>query len=220
LPCGNDVYPLSTLASECEDMLHERGIEISHETVRSWWNRFGLMFASGIRQKRVQQLRAYSNWRWHLDEVFISINGWRMYLWRAVDDEGVVLDGLNQSRRNTKAAMKLIRKLLKGQGISPDAIVTDKLPCYGAALGDLGMKGRHVTGGRSNNRAENSHLPVRQRERRMKRFKSAKSAQRFVSIHSVVYNIFNVQRHLISRRTLCQFRSQAMSTWKLATAAA
>jgi len=201
-------------------MLHERGIEISHETVRSWWNRFGLMFASGIRQKRVQQLRAYSNWRWHLDEVFISINGWRMYLWRTVDAEGVVLDGLIQSRRNTKAAMKLMRKLLKMQGISPDAIVTDKLPCYGAALGGLGMKGRHVTGGRSNNRAENSHLPVRQRERRMKRFKSAKSAQRFVSIHSVVYNIFNVQRHLISRRTLCQFRSQAMSTWKLATAAA
>jgi len=201
-------------------MLHERGIEISHETVRSWWNRFGLMFASGIRQKRVQQLRAYSNWRWHLDEVFISINGWRMYLWRTVDAEGVVLDGLIQSRRNTKAAMKLMRKLLKMQGISPDAIVTDKLPCYGAALGGLGMKGRHVTGGRSNNRAENSHLPVRQRERRMKRFKSAKSAQRFVSIHSVVYNIFNVQRHLISRRTLRQFRSQAMSTWKLATAAA
>jgi len=206
-------FPLSF--RDIEDLPAERGIDVTYETVRRWCLKFGRAHAASLRRYQPRP-----DTRWHLDEVFISINGRRMYLWRAVDAEGVVLDGLNQSRRNTKAAMKLIRKLLKGQGISPDAIVTDKLPCYGAALGDLGMKGRHVTGGRSNNRAENSHLPVRQRERRMKRFKSAKSAQRFVSIHSVVYNIFNVQRHLISRRTLCQFRSQAMSTWKLATAAA
>ena len=112
-----------------------------------------------------------------------------------------------------------MRKLLKGYGLLPDAIVIDKLPSYGAALGDLRMKARHITGGRSNNRPENSHLPVRQRERRMKRFKSAKSAQRFLSTHSAIYNTFNIQHHLISRRTLRQFRNEAMSTWDVATAA-
>ena len=113
-----------------------------------------------------------------------------------------------------------MRKLLKTQGFAPTAVVTDKLPSYGAALSDLGMQGKHITGGRSNNRAENSHLPVRQRERRMQRFKSAGSAQRFLSTHAAIYNTFNVQRHLISRRTLRQFRSEAMRTWRAATAAA
>ena len=113
-----------------------------------------------------------------------------------------------------------MRKLLKKQGFSPDAVVTDKLPSYGAALGDLDMKDKHVTGGRSNNRAENSHLPVRLRERGMQRFKSAGSAQRFLSTHAVVYNTFNVQRHLISRKTLRQFRGEAMSAWQTVAAAA
>ena len=126
---------------------------------------------------------------------------------------------LVQSRRNKKAALKLMRKLLKRQAFCAKAVVTDKLPSYGAALAELGMKSKHVTGERSNNRAENSHLPVRQRERRMKRFKSAKSAQRFLSTHSAVYNNFNVQRHLISRKTLRQFRGEAMSTWQVVTAA-
>jgi len=131
-----------------------------------------------------------------------------------------VLDILVQSRRNKKAALRLIRKLLKKQGFVPDSFVTDKLPSYGAALKDLGLSRRHDFGGRKNNRAENSHLPVRQRERRMQRFKSAGSAQRFLSTHAVVYNTFNVQRHLISRRTLRQFRSAAMSEWQAATTAA
>lgn len=148
------------------------------------------------------------------------MNGRRMYLWRAVDGEGEVLEILVQSRRNKKAALKLMRKLLKGHGLRPDAIITDKLPSYGAALSDLGMKARHITGGRSNNRAENSHLPVRQREQRMKRIKSAKSAQRFLSTHSAIYNTFNIQRHLISLRALRQSRNEAMSTWDMATAAA
>ena len=150
----------------------------------------------------------------------MSINGKRMYLWRAVDCEGDVLDILVQSRRNKKAALKLIRKLLKKQGFIPDTFVTDKLPTYGAALQELGLSKRHDFGGRKNNRAENSHLPVRQRERRMQRFKSPGSAQRFLSTHAAVYNTFNVQRHLISRGTLRQFRSAAMSEWQTATAAA
>ena len=143
-----------------------------------------------------------------------------MYLWRAVDSEGEVLDILVQSRRYKKAALKLMRKLLKKQGYAPTEVVTDKLPSYGAALRDLNMTEKHVTGGRSNNRAENSHLPVRQRERRMRGFKSARSAQRFLSTHATVYNTFNVQRHLITRKTLRLFRNEAMSVWQTVTAAA
>jgi len=137
-----------------------------------------------------------------------------------VDCEGEVLDILVQSRRNERAALKLMRKLLKTQGFAPSAVVTDKLPSYGAAPSDLGLKDKHITDGRSNNRAENSHLPIRQRERRMQRFKSAGSAQRFLAIHAAVYTTFNVQRHLISRKALRQFRSDAMRTWQAATAAA
>ena len=143
-----------------------------------------------------------------------------MYLWRAVDSEGEVLDVLVQSRRNKTATLKLMRKLLKKQGFAPDTIVTDKLPSYGAALANIGMKHKHVTGGRSNNRAENSHLPVRLRERRMQRFKSAGSAQRFLSTHAAVFNTFDVQRHLISRKTLRQFRGGAVRTWQAVTGAA
>ncbi len=152
--------------------------------------------------------------------MFVSINGRQMYLWRAVDSEGEVLDILVQSRRNKKAALKLMRKLLKKQGYAPNKVVTDKLPSYGAALGDLGLSKRHETGGRKNNRAENSHLPVRQRERRMQRFKSPGSAQRFLSTHAAIYNTFYTQRHLISRSTLRQFRAEAMEQWRDATAAA
>ncbi len=137
-----------------------------------------------------------------------------MYLWRAVDSEGEVLDILIQSRRNKSAALKLMRALMKKQGFVPDAFVTDKLPSYGAALMDLGLSRRHDTGGRKNNRAENSHLPVRQRERRMQRFKLPRSAQRYLSTHAAIYNTFYVQRHLISRRTLRQFRTGAMSVWR------
>jgi putative transposase len=143
-----------------------------------------------------------------------------MYLWRVVNCEDEVLDVLVQSRRNKRAAMKLMRKLLKSLGSCPTAVVTDKLPSYGAALSDLGMKARHITGGRANNRAENSHLPIRQREQRMQRFKSAGSAQRFLSTHAAIYNTFNVQRHLISRKTLRKFRAESMNRWDAVTAAA
>jgi len=204
-------FPLSY--RDVEDMLAERSIDVSYETVRRWALKFGLDYA-----RKLRRLRPRSDGRWHLDEVFVSINGKRMYLWRAVDSE--VLDILVQSRRNKKAALKLMRKLLKKQGFVPDAFVTDKLPSYGAALSDLGLSKRHDFGGRKNNRAENSHLPVRQRERRMQRFKSPKSAQRFRSTHAAIYNTFYTQRHLISRKTLRQYRNQAMSVWQQVTAAA
>ena len=175
---------------------------------------------SNLASRTRRQAHPRADTRWHLDEVFVSINGKSMYLWRAVDCEGEVLDVLVQSRRNKKAALKLMRKLLKSQGFCPSAVVTDKLPSYGAALSVLGMKTRHISGGRLNNRAENSHLPIRHRERRMQRFKSAGSAQRFLSTHPAIYNTLNVRRCLISRRTLSQFRTIAMNRWDTVTAAA
>jgi putative transposase len=206
-------FPLSY--RDVEDMLTERGIDVSYETVRRWALKFGLDYA-----RKLRRLRPWSDGRWHLDEMFVSITGKQMYLWRAVDSEGEVLDILVQSRRNKKAALKLMRKLLKKQGFVPDAFVTDKLPSYGAALGDLGLSKRHDFGGRKNNRAENSHLPVRQRERRMQRFKSPGSAQRFLSTHAAIYNTFYTQRHLISRKTLRQFRVEATEQWRQAAATA
>ena len=206
-------FPLSF--RNVEDLLAERGIDVSYESVRRWASKFGRAYARNLRRTR-----PHSHSRWHLDEVFVSINGKRMYLWRAVDNEGEVLDILVQSRRNKKAALKLMRKLLKKRGFVPDTFVTDQLPSYGAALKDLGFTKRHDFGGRKNNRAENSHLPVRQRERRMQRFKSPGSAQRFLSTHAAIYNTFNVQRHLISRKSLRQFRSEAMNTWRDVVAAA
>jgi len=188
-------FPLSF--RDVEEMLAERGIEVSYETVRRWVLKFGPAFAANIRSNRPRPSGI-----WHLDEVFVRIGGKRTYLWRAVDDEGEVLEVLAQSRRNKCAALKLMRKLLNKQGYIPDAIVTDKLGSYAAALRELGLEHLHVTGGRLNNRAEVSHQPTRRRERRMGRFKSPGSMQRFLSVHDAIYNQFNLQRHLISRRTL------------------
>src|ERR671912_1139206 len=150
----------------------------------------------------------------------ISIQGQRMYLWRAVDSEGEVLDLLVQPKRDTKAALRLMRKLLKKQGYAPDQIVTDKLGSYGAARRELRLSARHEQDLCKNNRAENSHQPVRRRERKQQRFKSAGSAQRFLSMHAPSHNTFNLQRHLVSRCTLRTFRVEAMQAWQQATAAA
>lgn len=139
---------------------------------------------------------------------------------QAVDSEGEVLDVLVQNRRNKRAALKLIRTLLKNQGMRPRQIVTDRLKSYGAALRDLDLDHKQHMGGRLNNRAENSHLPIRRRERKMQRFKSQASAQRFLSSHGTIYNLFNFQRHLISRPTLRTSRNQAMIEWQIVATAA
>ena len=188
------------------------GLDVSYETVRRWVLKFGHSYA-----QRLRRFRPRPDDRWHLDEMFVTIRGRQMYLWRAVDAEGEVLDFLIQSKRNKAAALKLMRKLLKQQGYVPSSIVTDKLRSYSAALRDLGLSRRHETGGRKNNRAENSHQPVRRRERKMQRFKSAGSAQRFLSVHAAVYNHFNLQRHLISRKHHRLFRIAAMQAWQHVT---
>ena len=194
---------------DVEDLLAERGIDASYETVRRWVLKFGGIYAQRIRRRRPRQSD-----RWHLDEVFLRIGGRIHYLWRAVDDEGEVLDIIVQSRRNRKAALKLLRKLLKRQGYVPDSIVTDRLRSNGAALRVLGLADRHLTGGRSDNRAEVSYQPTRQRERQRRRFRSPGSAQQFLAVHAAVYNQFSIHRHLISRRTLKNFRAEAFAGWR------
>jgi transposase-like protein len=196
-------------------LLAERGIDVSYESVRRWTMKFGPKIAAGLIRRRPPP-----NDRWHLDEMVVRIGGRHVYLWRAVDGEGEVLDMLVQRRRDKSAALRLLRKLLKRQGFAPRTIVTDRLRSYGAALRDLGFAGHHEQGLRANNRAENSHQPIRRRERKMPRFKSPKSAQRFLFVHAAIYNTFNFQRHLVSRSTLRLFRSEAMNAWNDVTAAA
>ena len=197
---------------EIEDLMAERGVDMSYETIRRWIERFGLLFA-----KRIKAGSPNPTTVWHLDEVFTNINGKMVYLWRAVDDEGTVLDIVVQSRRNKKAAMRLLRKLLKNNGVKPDQIVTDRLGSYRAALKELNMRRVHDVGGRKNNRAENSHLPIRRRERKQQKFRSIRSAQKQLSSYGQIYNLFNYQRHLISRKTLRQFRTEAQAEWNIVT---
>jgi putative transposase len=191
--------------------LAERGLIVSNESIRRWVPNFGPMIAKNLRKIWP---KAYT--RWHLDEIVISIAGRQMYKWRAVDGEGEVLEILVQPQRDKAAALRLLRKPLRRQSFIPTVIVTDKLRSYGAALREIGFSGSHEQGPRANNRAENWH----QRERKMQRFQSVKSAQRFVSIHAAVYNTFNVQRHLLSRPTHRQFRTAAHQSWTDAASAA
>ena len=199
---------------DVEDLLAERGLDVSYETVRRWVLKFGPLFARELRRRRQRPTS-----QWHLDEMAVVIGGKQFWLWRAVDSEGEVLDLLVQRRRNKAAAAKLMRKLLKKQGFPPDVIITDKLRSYDAAKIEMGLTARHEQGLRKNNRAENSHQPVRRREFKMQRFKSPGSAQRFLSVHAAVHNNFNVQRHLTSRTTLRVLRGAAIETWRRATAA-
>jgi transposase-like protein len=196
---------------DVEDLLAERGVFVSNESIRRWVFKFGPAIAKNLRATRPRP-----HHRWHLDEMVISIGGQQMYMWRAVDSEGEVLDILVQPRRDKAAALKLLRSLLRRHGFVPTAIVTDKLKSYRAAIREIGFAGEHEQGLRANNRAENSHQPMRRRERKMQGFKSVKSAQRFASAHAAVYNTFNVQRHLTSRSTHRVFRAAALTTWKVA----
>ena len=201
---------------DVEELLAQRGIEVSREAVRCWVIKFGPLIAANLRRRRLPPTG-----RWHLDEMVVKIGGQRMYLWRAVDDEGEVLDVLVQKRRNKVAALKLLRRLLKNQGIHPEVIVTDGLASYPAAMRILGCKDRHHPGRlRDNNRVENSHLVIRRRERKQQKFKSQGSAQRFLSSHGPIYNTFNIQPHLISRPGLRILRAGAQADWAAATVAA
>jgi transposase-like protein len=200
---------------DVEDLLAERGVTVSYETVRRWVNHFGPMVAADLQKRRPKPHSI-----WHLDEVYLKIDGRMVYLWRAVDAEGEVLDVLVQSKRNKHAALKLMRKLLKKYAFVPQRLVTDDLRSYGAAARDPRLENRHERGRWKNNRAENSHQPTRRRERKMQRFKSVGSAQKFLSSHAAVYNTFNVQRHLTSAQTHRTLRAAAMNTWREAVAAA
>jgi putative transposase len=196
-----------------EYLLHERGIDVTHETVRAWWNRFGPLFAVEIRKRRAEPHRNWSNWQWHLDEVFVKINGETHYLWRAVDHEGEVLEAFVTKRRNQKAALQFLRKAMKRYG-SPKVIVTDKLRSYRAAMKEIGNEARQETGHRLNNRAENSHQPFRRRERAMAKFRSAKTLQKFASTHASIHDHFNQERHLNRRDLFKESRLQALAEWR------
>ncbi len=209
-------FPLSL--RQVEDLLHERGIDICHETVRVWWNRFGPMFAAEIRKKRSASMRAHIQWRWHLDEVFVRINGETYYLWRAVDHEGEVLESFVTKKRDRKAALRFLKKAMKRYG-RPEVIVTDRLRSYRAAMREIGNEARQVTGRWLNNRAENSHQPFRRRERAMAKFRSPATLQKFAAVHASVHNHFNQERHLYSRKNFKLNRSAALAEWRELSAA-
>ncbi|MBY0612026.1 MAG: IS6 family transposase [Beijerinckiaceae bacterium] len=209
-------YPLSL--RNVEDLLDERGIDITHETVRFWWNRFGAVFAAEIRRNRVEAMRAFRHRRWHLDEVFVKINGEKHYLWRAVDHEGEVLESFVTKRRDKKAALQFLRKALKRHGAT-EVIVTDRLASYGAALKALGAIGKREVGRWLNNRVENSHQPFRRRERAMLRFRRMRSLQKFAAMHGSIHNHFNGDRHLTSRQIFKQNRTAALAEWRQICAA-
>ncbi|MBC2776624.1 IS6 family transposase [Parasphingopyxis marina] len=208
-------YPLSL--RNVEDLLFERGYDLCHETVRLWWNRFGPMFAADIRRQRVSRMKGFRQWRWHLDEMYVKLNGEMVYLWRAVDHEGEVLESYVTKKRDKSAALVFMKKALKRHG-KAETIVTDGLKSYPAAMRDLGNEDRREMARWLNNRVENSHLPFRRRERAMLRFRQMKSLQKFASVHASIHNHFNSERHLIDRETYKARRSAALAEWQILAA--
>src|SRR5215217_1842942 len=204
-------FPLSL--RNVEDLLAERGIDICHETVRHWWNRFGPLFAADVRRQRVSRMRGFRQWKWHLDEVYVKINGEMHYLWRAVDQEGEVLESYVTRTRDKAAALRFMKKALKRHG-SPEAITTDGLRSYRAAMTELGNAEKQELGRWANNRVENSQLPFRRRERAMLRFRRMACLQKFASVHANVHNHFNTERHLTDRETYKTRRSAALAEWQ------
>jgi transposase-like protein len=199
---------------DIEELLAERGVDVSYETIRRWTTKFGPQVARNLKGRRPPPSP-----RWHLDEMVSNIGGKRFYIWRAVDDEGEVLDHVVQKERDTAAASKLLSRLLRNQRVAPTSITTDGLRSYRAALAQLGLEAIHKPGRlRDNNRVENSHLMIRRRERKMQGFKSQASAQRFLTTLAAVYNTFATQRHLTSRRALRSLRGKAHQDWKRAFA--
>ena len=209
-------FPLSL--RNVEDLLHERGIDICLESVRLWVDRFGTHFAGKIRKQRANYMRQVTQWQWHLDEVFVKVNGVQHYLWRAVDHEGEVLESFVTKKRNKAAALKFLRKVMKRYG-NPQVIVTDRCPSYGAAMNKIGNQDRQEVGRYKNNRAENSHLPFRRRERAMLRFRRMRSLQKFAAMHSSVHNHFNHQRNIETRTRFKQLRNAALLQWRELVAA-
>ena len=199
---------------DVEELLAKRGIIVTYETIRQWCRKFGPEYARKLkrRQGRLGDI-------WHLDEVFVKISGERHYLWRAVDQDGDLIDILVQRYRNARAARRFFRKLLKGQGSQPWQMVTDKLKSYGAAHRTTMSSVEHNTARYANNRAEVSHQPTRQRERQMRRFKSVGQAQRFLSVHGVVQNLFNLGRHHLRSENYRLLRARSFKDWSAATAA-
>ncbi len=198
---------------EVEELLAERGVIVSYEAVRQWCLKFGQAFAKKLRHRRGRPGDT-----WHLDEMFIRIRGERYYLWRAVDQDGQTLDILVQKRRNTHAAKRFFRKLLKGLRYVPNRLVTDKLRSYAAAHRITFPSVHHCTTQYANNRAEVSHQPTRQRERQMRRFKSPRHIQRFLSVHGPINNLFRISRHLMKAVHYRLFRDRAFVTWREVTA--
>jgi putative transposase len=199
---------------DVEDLLAERGVIVSYETIRQWCEKFGPDYARKLK-RREGRLGDH----WHLDEVFIRINGKQQYLWRAVDQDGDVLDILVQSHRDQHAAKRFFRRLLRGQGAKPMRIITDKLRSYSAAMRSVFGDVTHIVERYANNRVEVSHQPTRQRERQMRRFKSARHAQRFLSLHDAVQNLFRVGRHLLRFSNHQLLRSRSFAVWREVTTA-
>jgi len=201
-----------SLRRDVEEMLAMRGVPLSYETVREWCLKFGQTYANGLRHRSPRP-----GDRWHLDEVFLKINGRLHYLWRAVDQDGDVLDILVQSHRNKKAAKKFFRKLLKGLRYVPQMIITDKLRSYSAAKAEVLLRIEHLQQKYLNNRAENSHQPTRLRERVMRRFKSAGHAQRFLSTFGTITSHFRVGRHLYRAHGYREVMKSRFAVWQEVT---
>ena len=199
---------------DVELILAERGIGVTHESIRNWCLTFGGTFARKLRRRRPKPGDT-----WHVDEVFLKIKGELHYLWRAVDQHGVVLDILVQSRRNATAAKRFFKRLLAGFRFKPSRIVTDGLRSYGVAQRDVMPEVKHRASRYLNNRAENSHRPTRRRERQMQRFKSTEQAQRFLSSHAMIYGHFRPRRHLMTAGQYRRARDKAFRVWREETCA-
>ena len=207
-------YRFSLSFRDVEELLAKRGVLVTYETIRQWCRKFGPEYAHNLkrRQGRLGDI-------WHLDEVFVKIRGERHYLWRAVAQDGDVIEILVQRKRNARAAKRFFRKLLKSQASAPWQLVTDKLKSYGSAHRSIMPSVDHNTERYANNLAEVSHQPTRQRERQMRRFKSAAQAQRFLSVHGVILNFFRFSRHRMSSKNYRWLRARALKDWNAATAA-